>query len=63
MYDRPDLFHIAWHFPKAARDSRLYVSLFFSAKAASVVETKFNSMHTFDVEEAGTQDHSLVPGC
>ncbi len=62
MYDRPDLFHIAWHFPKAAGDSHLYVSLFFSAMAASVMVTKFNRWHAH-LWCGGTQDRCLVPGC
>lgn len=45
MYDLPVLFHIAWHLPKAARDSRLYVSVCPSALAASVVAIKFNRWH------------------
>lgn len=45
MCERPDLFHMAWHFPKAARDKLLQVWFFCSAMSASVVATKFNKWH------------------
>lgn len=45
MYERPVLFHMTYHFPKAIRDSLLYVLFLFSFMSASVVTTKFNKWH------------------